>query len=254
MRLITDGLIIRQTDSVGEADRFITVLTRQLGVIRISARGARRSASRSAAATRLLTYSELVIGESKNKYYLDDAKPLRVFFELHSDLERLALAQYFCELAGVLAPREEPAEDALRLLLNALFLLGEKRLPLEQIKAVTELRLLAQGGYMPQLNACAICGTPIDDKRGWRLRERDGVVVCSVCDPPPDAKSMAYELSVSVMAAMRHAMSAPINRCFSFTLPEADLIGLHSVAERLLLEQVGHHFSTLDFYHGLANI
>lgn len=127
MRLTTEALIIRENNNIGEADRFVTALTRELGVVRASARGARNLKSRNASATQLLSYSRLSLYKGREKYIIDDAQPIQVFFDLRSDLEKLALAQYFCELAGLLAPQEEPAEDILRLMLNALHLLGQRQ-------------------------------------------------------------------------------------------------------------------------------
>ena len=60
MRLTTEALIIRENNNIGEADRFVTALTRELGVVRASARGARNLKSRNASATQLLSYSCLL--------------------------------------------------------------------------------------------------------------------------------------------------------------------------------------------------
>ena len=158
MRLTTDALIIRENNNIGEADRCVTARTRELGLVRASARGAQNMKNRNASATQLLSYSRLTLFKGREKYIIDEAEPLRIFFDLRADIEKLALAQYFCELAGVLAPSEEPAEEFLRLLLTALHLLGAGKRDPRLIKAVTELRLLALAGYMPDLTACRACG------------------------------------------------------------------------------------------------
>ena len=95
MRLTTEALIIRENNNIGEADRFVTALTKDLGVVRASARGARNLKNRNASATQLLSYSRLSLYKGREKYIIDDAEPLQVFFDLRSDLEKLALAQYF---------------------------------------------------------------------------------------------------------------------------------------------------------------
>ena len=59
----------------------------------------RDSNSRRHAATQLLSYSQFQIYKGKDKYIINDAQPEHVFFGLRSDIERLSLAQYFCELA-----------------------------------------------------------------------------------------------------------------------------------------------------------
>ena len=247
MRLTTDALIIRENNNIGESDRFVTALPRYLGVIRASARGARQLKNRSGAATKLLTYSRLTLFRGRDKYIIDEAEPLQLFFELHSDIERLALAQYFCELAGVLAPREEAAEPCLRLLLNALHYLCTGGRDSRLIKAVVELKLLAFAGYMPNLTACASCGAA--DAAGFWLLPRDGILQCTACRR--NAFDGALPVSVTVLAAMRHILYGPFEKCYSFTLPEDGLTGLAQVSEAFLLAQLGRGFNSLDFYHTL---
>ena len=75
----TDALIIREYNNIGEADRFVAALTRDLGLIRASARGARNIKSRNAAATQLLAYSRLSLVKGRDKYIIDSAAPLNVF-------------------------------------------------------------------------------------------------------------------------------------------------------------------------------
>ena len=166
---------------------------------------------------------------------------------MHSDIERLALAQYFCELAGVLAPREEAAEPCLRLLLNALHYLCTGGRDSRLIKAVVELKLLAFAGYMPNLTACASCGAA--DAAGFWQLPRDGILQCTACRR--NAFDGALPVSVTVLAAMRHILSGPFEKCYSFTLPEDGLTGLAQVSEAFLLAQLGRGFNSLDFYHTL---
>jgi len=106
MQINTDGLIIRE-QSIGESDRLVTVLTREQGILRAFVRGAKAMKSRSASSTQLLCYSRLSIYEGREKYIIDEAEPIEVFFSLRTDFEKLSLAQYFCELALALAPEKD---------------------------------------------------------------------------------------------------------------------------------------------------
>lgn len=245
MRLTTEALIIRENNNIGEADRFVTALTRELGVVRASARGARNLKSRNASATQLLSYSRLSLYKGREKYIIDDAQPIQVFFDLRSDLEKLALAQYFCELAGLLAPQDEPAEDILRLMLNALHLLGSGRREPRQVKAVLELRLLAHAGFMPDLTACSVCGG-YDGAPMW-FHLQGGVLTCRRCaeKQPPDTAPVGG----NVLAAMRHILYSPLDKAFSFSMTADGLKALANASEAFLLTQLGRGFHTLDFYH-----
>lgn len=240
MRQTTDGLIIRETN-VGEADKFVTILTRDRGIIRAAARGSRRVNSRSAAATQLLTHAQLSLQEGKSGWYIDDARPLNVFFGLHDDLEKLALAQYFCELAGAVCPREEPAEEALRLLLNALhFLSADKRPPL-LLKALVECRLLAAAGYAPDLSGCCRCGS----EQRLTFLPAEGRLLCADCG------QNGLPLSPAVLTAMRCFVGGTLEQSFAILLPPPEQAMLAAVSEAFLKAQLGRGFATLDFYNTL---
>lgn len=244
MKLTTDALIVRENNNIGESDRFITALTRDCGLIRASVRGARNLKSRNSSATGLLCYSRLTLYKGREKYIVDDAEPIKVFFGVREQLDRLALAQYFCELAGVLAPQEEPAEEALRLLLNALHYLAEGSRPLPLLKAVTELRLLCQAGYTPAVASCASCGS----ETGVWFSPLQGVLLCDACH----GTTSAIPITPSVLAALRHVVYAPFERCFAFSLPETEAAALSDLTERFLLAQLGRSFNTLEFYHSIT--
>ena len=243
--LKTDALIIRE-NKVGESDRFITALTRENGLVRAAARGAKSIKSRKGAATSLLTYSRLTLTETKSGFSVSEAEPLRVFFDLKSDVTAVTVGQYFCELCGVLAPWDEPAEDTLRLMLNALHLLSEGKKDPRLVKLVVEWRLLAAAGYMPDLSACRRCG----GAQELSLSLRDGTLVCQNCGVGLDC----YPLSETMLAALRFIPAAPLEKAFAFAVPEKELTALADVCERFLLFRLNRGFHTLDFYHQLCEI
>lgn len=242
--LMTDGLILRDYDTATEADRFVAILTRDKGVVRASARGARRLNSRSGAATQPLCYAQLSLIPARDKYIIEDAKPIEVFFPLRQDVERLALAQYFCELALSLCPSDAPAEEHLRLLLGGLHFLARKDKHPLLIKAVVESRLLCLEGYAPDLYGCTRCSqncAPI-----W-FSPSDGTLACEQHVTAGDA----IQISDGVLAALRHILHGPFERCFAFSLPMTDTAVLATLTERFLLAQQQKSYKTLEFYHTL---
>lgn len=248
MQLKTDGLIIKNLN-VGEADRIVTILTRGKGIIRASARGARRVNSRLSTATRLFCYSNFTIFKGRDIYIIDDAEPLEFFLGLNDDLEKLALAQYFAQLDGFLAPEEESAELYLRLILNALHLIVNSSKPLKLIKAVYELRILTMSGYMPDIVACSNCGSYEEDI--MYLNPLSGTLLCNHCAVNQHSGEKAV-LSKGALAAMRHAVYSDFSKMFSFSLPQPALDELSKASQKYLLSQVERSFTTLDFYNEIA--
>ncbi len=243
--LITDGLILRDYESVSEADRFVAILTRERGLLRAGARGAKNIKSRFGAATQPLCYADLSLIPGRDKYIIEDAKPKEVFFPLRQDVERLALGQYFCQLALHMAPTDTPAPDHLRLILSGLhYLCDPARDPL-QIKAVVEGRLLCLEGYTPDLHGCGHCHR--QDGDGWWFSPEAGTLSCDSCAREGDA----IRVTPGVLAALRHILYGPFERCFAFSLPAEDTAGLATVTERFLLAQQQRTYSTLQFYHTL---
>ncbi len=240
MALTAKGLIVREFH-IGEADRFVTVLTDTLGVIRASVRGARRINSRSGTSTRLLSYATFSLVKGREKYIVDTAVPERVFFASGGSVEQLALAQYFCELFGAVSPQEEPAAPYLQLLLNALHLL-EKGEQIDRIKAVAEWRLMAMAGYSPALHDCR-CGKRLSPLFFDPL---NGVVCCSAC-----RTDGCVPLSPTVFDAIHHIVSAEPSRVFSFRLPDEACLHLADIAERFVMCRLSRPFKTLEFYHSL---
>ena len=239
MQLKTDALIIRENNRIGENDRFITALTRERGIVYAAARGARKISSRNGSGTALLTYATLTLTEGKNKWIVTDAKPERVFFELRADMKKLALAQYFCELAGVLAPRDEPADACLRLLLNALHLLSSDERDPALIKTAVEQRLLLDAGYSPDLSACRACQKP---DGGMFLQPLSGSLLCT------EHGGEGLFLPAGAVAAWRWLLTAPPDKVFSFRLAPESLMPLAEASERFLLACLGRGFNTLEFY------
>ncbi len=242
--LATEGLIIREYNGVGEADRFVTVLTKDRGVVRAAARGARRIKSRSGSATGLLCYSRFRLIAGRDTYVVEDAQPIEVFFSLRQDIEKTALAQYFCELTYALCPADEPAPDALRLILGGLKHLADGTRPAPLIKAVIEWRLLSQAGYMPDLNGCAVCGMHTDE---MYLSPVGGRLFCSQHLPPNGCR-----LTAGALQAILHTVGCPVEKCFGFSLADASLAAFGDTAEHFLKAQLERSFKTLDFYHEVS--
>ena len=159
MQIATTGLVLRQV-KVGEADRILTILTPDLGVISASARGSLRMKSPLFSATGLFCYSEFSLSSGRSHFFVDAAQIKKVFHGVSATVEGMALASYMAEIAMELSPTpaEGEADAQLRLLLNCLYLIGERRYPWRQLKAVYELRALSKAGYMPDLRMCAGCG------------------------------------------------------------------------------------------------
>ena len=97
--LTTRGLVLRTTE-YKETDRILTVLSADRGLLTMKARGVRSNRSKLKGACQLLTYAEFTVGEAHGFSSITEATAIEMFPELRMDIELLALASYFAQLAG----------------------------------------------------------------------------------------------------------------------------------------------------------
>ncbi len=245
MLIKTSGIVIKE-NNVGEQDRLITILTEKLGVIKAFARGARNIKSKSLSATRLFCYSDITLSCTKDKYVIRETEAKKNFFNIGSDIEKIALCQYFSQLIMELAPAEENAKDYLRLMLNAVNYICKGTKPARQIKAVFEMRLLSMAGYMPDLQACALCGA--FESPEMFFNTYTGELYCSECG------GSGSRIDINIVTALRYIIYSDFEKLFAFSVSDKCLDGLYRVSEKFLVHQTQRNYTTLDFYHSLHTV
>lgn len=246
MTIKTDGIVIRE-QTTGEQDRLITLLTREIGVIRGFVNGGRNPKNKNVSSTGLLCYSYFTIDKTaKGVYIIREATPKEVFFSLRNDIVGLSLAQYFAELAYELSPREENAEEYLNLVLNAVYLVAQGKKDMGLIKAATELRLLSVAGYMPSVVACDICGKYESEE--MKLSFATGKLYCDECTPG----EAVFPVPAGVVFAMRHICFSEPQKVFSFNLSKTSADLLCDVCERYLKIITSKKYKTLEFYKAMT--
>lgn len=243
MQQTVKGLIIRE-QTIGESDRLVTLLTGDLGLVRAFVRRAKTIKNQNLSATSLFVYGEFSLYRGHDAYVVDAAHPIEIFFDLRSDIERLALAQYFAQLTYFLGAEEQPAPETLRLVLNALHLLCKGEKDTRIIKSAVEMRMLTLGGYMPNLLACYRCGTYESDPMFFDVEE--GCIYCKDC-----FRNNALTVPLGVVSALRYICLSDIAKVFSFTLSDENLNTLSEVCEKYLLSRIDHKLTTLEFYKSL---
>ena len=241
----TKGIVIREL-VVNDYDKILTVLTAEQGKISVMAKGAKRSRSGISAGATLLCYSMFTMFRGKKMYIVNDIDIMDTFYDLRMQMEAFAVASYFAEVLQDVVPEEQPANEALRLLLNCLHFLrnGDKSPML--LKMVFELRLMLIAGFAPMVSCCALCGDVVEESSCFSFPECG--LLCRACTvnkayPPHE---IIYIQKGSV-AALRHIVEADFDRLFSFQLSGTVLKEVQKIAEQYLLAQTEKKYKTLLF-------
>lgn len=241
MQVATTGLVLRQV-KVGEADQILTLLTPDLGVISASAKGSLRLKNKLFSASGLFCYSEFTLTSGRSHYFVDSAQVKKVFHGISDSVESMCLATYMAEIALSLSPAPPEADAQLRLLLNSLYMIGQKRLPLRQLKTIYELRAMSMAGYQPDLLACVSCGRY--DGGEFYFDPIEGNLLCADC---ADKARHIPNLDAGALYALRHICLTEDKKLFSFTLSPSSLKNLSRVSEQYLLAHLEHGLKSLDF-------
>ena len=109
MPIAVKGLVIRTTD-IREADRLITIFTEEMGVVSALAQSARSIKSKKLAATMLFCYSNFVLYQRGEYYYVKEASLIESFFDIRKTLEGLALSSYIVDVLSDVTIAEEEHE------------------------------------------------------------------------------------------------------------------------------------------------
>jgi DNA repair protein RecO (recombination protein O) len=159
-----EGVVLRRR-SLGEADRLVTILSRDRGKLTVVAKGARRPRSRLGGRLEPATRFRALVAEGRSLDIISQVEVLDAFAGLRNDLDRLGAASIILEYADRALAERHTHADVYALLVEALALLRLGARDLAPLWFVA--RLLALTGHRPAVDRCAVCGKPIRGERWW---------------------------------------------------------------------------------------
>lgn len=115
----TIGIIIKRRD-FNEADRLLTVYTKEFGKIQIKAQGVRRITSRRSSHIEQLNYTELSLYKGRSLHTLTEAQMITTFPAIKENLAKTGLAYHICELIDGLCPENQEQSQLFFLLKKTL--------------------------------------------------------------------------------------------------------------------------------------
>lgn len=248
--IIQEGIVLRER-LVGEHDKFIDVLTKNSGIIEITAKGAGKIGGKSRSSAQLFAYSKFCMNKRGERFYLNSAEPIHIFYGLRDSLQKIALASYFSEVLTYCIDEDCGSEDVMRLVLNTFHYLENGKRDAEMLKTIFELRLMAEIGFMPDIVGCRMCG--VYEPETLYFSEKSSCFYCEDCFG--DAVDKDYtKIKLPVLSALRHIVLADFNRLFNFRISDSAMLALSAITENYLIEHLERHFKTLNYYKDIRKI
>ena len=174
-----EAVVLRHADW-GEADRLITLYTRERGKVRAIAKGARKIRSRKAGHLEPFTRVTLQLARGHDLLIVTQADTLDAYLAIHENLIKTGHAAYVVELLDRFTYEDDTENYGIfRLLSEVLSRLEQEADPWLAIRYY-ELRLLDLLGYRPHLFECANCGREIIAEDQY-FSAAQGGVLCPTC-------------------------------------------------------------------------
>jgi DNA repair protein RecO (recombination protein O) len=190
-----NGIILVRKD-IGEADRLLLMYTKELGKIRVIAKGSRKIKSRLASHIEPFTIGQFQIVNGKTFYILTGAERKSYFNNQTDDLELYKEASYLCELVELSFHDEESNTKIFDELRDCLQLMADRTSPTRQfIISYFELKLLAELGYKPNFRVCKKCQKEIQEVDTY-IGGFEGVVC-------PDCKHREHTISKNTLKILK---------------------------------------------------
>ncbi len=159
---------------LGEADKVLTILTREHGLIRAVAKGARKAKAQLGGRSELFVVNELLLSRGRTLDRLTQAESLESYPRLSRDLRKLTVSQYWAEVVLYQTPSHDPDAPLFDLFCQRLAHLveAEPGLPVLIHLVYGVMQFLSLSGVAPQVDCCCISGELIVPERLGKRRVR----------------------------------------------------------------------------------
>ena len=175
-----EGVVLR-TQKLGEADRIVTLLTRERGLLRAVAKGVRRTTSKFGARLEPFMVADLQLFEGRTLDSVTQAETLGAYGpRISADYDRYRAGSTMVETAERVS-EGGPAPEQYRLLVGALRTLATGEIPPGLVRDGYLLRAMAAAGWAPGFSECVKCGAPGPHTQ---VIVQLGGVVCEECRVP----------------------------------------------------------------------
>ncbi|MEX1249009.1 MAG: DNA repair protein RecO [Anaerolineales bacterium] len=193
-----EAIILKHSD-FGEADRLLTLYSREQGKLRALAKGARKPGSRKGGHLEPFSRVRLQLGVGRDLFVVNQAEAVDTNSALTENLEALGYASYVVELLDRFSADHDENRGVYRLLRDTLQRLtggDELRLAVRYY----EVRLLDQVGFRPELQNCLTCRKQIQPENQY-FSFGQGGVLCPECGP---RNREARPISLAALKVLRH--------------------------------------------------
>jgi DNA repair protein RecO (recombination protein O) len=221
--------IVLRTFNVGDQDKVVVFLTRDKGLVRGVAKGARKFGNRFGSALEPMSLVKMFYYEKEPRdlVTVSDCDLIDSFFDIQADLKASFTVSYFAELIEEFFPARAQEDLVFRLLLSVLQAMRDRG-DLGLLTRYFEAWFLQLNGFLPDVRRCKRCGKA-PDGGGWLAPKKDGIY-CDDCAP-----SKKEEVQRGLNSFLNWARKNPPPKSGPFPFSPEELKGIQKSLQAMIV-------------------
>lgn len=233
-RFFTTEALVIGSMRYREADRVLTLYTRDRGRVSAIAKGVRRTKSKVGGRLEPFSLVRASLYAGRGLYTVVGADTLRTFQGVREELFRMEEGARLLGAVRHLFPGEEASIPVFNVLVRGIAHLAESPDPAAAAGVVlaTRLKLLVLLGYAPEVSRCAGCGSegPL-----FGFSPSLGGVVCEPCAGAADIS--CFPVSTGAVATLRALLDGPLAQVERLELDERATAEI----EQMVVQTLAYH-------------
>ena len=242
------ALVLRHLDW-GEADRLITLFSREEGKRRAVAKGVRKLRSRKSGHLEPFAQVNLLLARGKDLPIITQVETMESFSALREDLHLLGYASYIVELVDRFTIEEEPNPEVYQLIVHTFQRLSQGA-EADFEARYFDLQFLNAMGFKPELTECVVCREKIQPEDQYFSFELGGVV-CPLCRQKVPT---ATAISVETLKYLRHLQRSTYTEARKARIPAILLAEMESILQRYYTHVLERRLNTPQFIRSIKTL
>jgi len=242
-----EAVVLRHIN-YGEADRILTLYTREIGKLKAIAKGVRRVKSRKGGHLQPFTRSTLMLARGRDLWIITQAETVDAYMPVREDLVKTGYVSYIIELLDRFSYEEGVNQALYRLVIATLERICKSEDPAPAVRYY-EIRLLDLLGFRPELFRCLHCGAEIQPE-DQSISALLGGVLCPRCR---NQDSAGKPVSLDALRYLRHFQRSSYSVAMKADIPAGVMREMEGLMNHYLTYILERGLNSPDFLDEVRN-
>ena len=239
-----EGVILHTSD-FGDANRVVTIYTKEFGKIEVNAYGCRRAKNPLSGALQMFNHISAEINRGAKVDTIKEADVIKFYGNLTADVEKLAYASLFFEVVNRMTLPKMPEVDTYNLILKSLTMFNERNARVAALIGICQF--IEFSGMQLNYFQCVHCGAEIENDAAISLTE--GGAVCMDC---VDSASGLVSYPQNLQRAFYKILSFDWKKHLTFTKQE--VISAENIILKYVHSIIGKELNSVKFIRQIENL